>query len=348
MASSGPELQAEACTKRRPWNADEDESLKQLVEEHGTKNWALIATQLTMRNGKQCRERWRNHLRPELNKGDWTRDEDERIWNKVQEMGTKWAQISEQFMPERTDNDIKNRWNSIIRKQTHPNGRDWEPHENETRLSVLGASRTQQRRITGSESKAESKTESKAERKRAREAMAPPPEIGGAESAEALVCVSEVDSPPPLRKLFGSPEPGDVTHIAQLHESWTEEDVVARAAAAASAAIPTPSPNGSREPRSRLGTPYGHLEAQAEQLRAAGVLNHEICAITLDTDAILAEHLGISSISQISSPVRQKPAACVAPERQLPRMSVCRLWPLFLHAMPPAFTGECELHSHSK
>ena len=62
---------AETCTKRRPWNPDEDEQLRHLVEVHGVKNWALIATQLNMRNGKQCRERWRNHLRPELNKGDW-------------------------------------------------------------------------------------------------------------------------------------------------------------------------------------------------------------------------------------------------------------------------------------
>ncbi|EOD27550.1 hypothetical protein EMIHUDRAFT_58392, partial [Emiliania huxleyi CCMP1516] len=57
---------------------------------------------------KQCRERWRNHLRPELNKGDWTVEEDE--------FSTKWAQISELYMPLRTDNDIKNRWNSIVRK----------------------------------------------------------------------------------------------------------------------------------------------------------------------------------------------------------------------------------------
>ena len=74
-----------------------------------------------MRNGKQCRERWRNHLRPELNKGDWTQDEDVTIWSRVQQLGTKWAQISELYMPLRTDNDIKNRWDSILRKSSHPN-----------------------------------------------------------------------------------------------------------------------------------------------------------------------------------------------------------------------------------
>jgi len=99
------------------------------VAAHGVKNWAQIATELHMRNGKQCRERWRNHLRPELNKGDWTQDEDVTIWSRVQQLGTKWAQISELYMPLRTDNDIKNRWNSIIRKSSHPSGRAWKPNE---------------------------------------------------------------------------------------------------------------------------------------------------------------------------------------------------------------------------
>ena len=115
--------------KRRPWSPDEDDHLRQLVDQYGIKSWAQIATNLRNRNGKQCRERWRNHLRPELNKGDWTEQEDIDIWDHVQEMGTKWAQISEQYMPLRTDNDIKNRWNSIIRKSSHPSGRAWKPNE---------------------------------------------------------------------------------------------------------------------------------------------------------------------------------------------------------------------------
>ena len=83
----------EAPAKRRPWGPDEDEHLRQLVHIYGIKSWAQIATQLHNRNGKQCRERWRNHLRPELNKGDWTAQEDIDIWERVQEMGTKWAQV---------------------------------------------------------------------------------------------------------------------------------------------------------------------------------------------------------------------------------------------------------------
>ena len=84
----------DTAAKRRPWGPDEDEHLRQLVQVYGIKSWAQIATRLNNRNGKQCRERWRNHLRPELNKGDWSAQEDVDIWERVQEMGTKWAQVS--------------------------------------------------------------------------------------------------------------------------------------------------------------------------------------------------------------------------------------------------------------
>ncbi len=79
--------------KRRPWNPEEDEQLRSLVDQYGIKSWAQIATNLTNRNGKQCRERWLNHLRPQLNKGEWSVQEDIDIWDHVQEMGTKWAQV---------------------------------------------------------------------------------------------------------------------------------------------------------------------------------------------------------------------------------------------------------------
>merc|ERR1711988_1177308 len=68
------------------------------------------------RLGKQCRERWHNHLSPELNKQPWTEAEDEMILSCVAKMGTKWAQIVK-FVPGRTDNAIKNRWNSHMRKK---------------------------------------------------------------------------------------------------------------------------------------------------------------------------------------------------------------------------------------
>ena len=142
---AGGELDEEArCgdarSKRRPWSPEEDTQLKELVERHGIKSWAIIATQLEQRNGKQCRERWRHHLRPGLTKGEWTNEEELEIWLRVVELGTKWALLAEEYMPGRTENDIKNRWNSIVRRPVAPCGRCWRTDENELRATYLGLS----------------------------------------------------------------------------------------------------------------------------------------------------------------------------------------------------------------
>ena len=61
----------------RKWTPDEDEMLKKLVKTHGAKHWGDICMKLDGRTGKQCRERWHNHLDPGIRKDPWTREEDE-------------------------------------------------------------------------------------------------------------------------------------------------------------------------------------------------------------------------------------------------------------------------------
>lgn len=106
---------------KMPWTKEEDVILVDLVDEHGAKGWSNIAKHLKGRTGKQCRERWLNQLNPNIRKDAWTKEEDERLLKLHLQHGNKWAYIA-RGLPGRTDNAIKNRWNSSLRRLVRGEG----------------------------------------------------------------------------------------------------------------------------------------------------------------------------------------------------------------------------------
>ena len=83
----------------------------------GITKWSDIAERIPGRLGKQCRERWLNHLDPSINNGEWTEEEDSVLLAAQAKWGNSWTKIAE-LLPGRSENAVKNRWNSASHTRT--------------------------------------------------------------------------------------------------------------------------------------------------------------------------------------------------------------------------------------
>lgn len=108
--------------RKGPWLQAEDDLLLQLVNEHGPHDWSYIAEHIQGRVGKQCRERYYNHLAPDVRKDAWTPDEDEAIIHQHHINGNKWTVIAKALGNGRSPNSIKNRWHSSLKNKLADEG----------------------------------------------------------------------------------------------------------------------------------------------------------------------------------------------------------------------------------
>ncbi|KAK2994197.1 hypothetical protein RJ640_017817 [Escallonia rubra] len=128
---------SESGLKKGPWTPEEDQLLLDYINKHGHGSWRALPILAGLnRCGKSCRLRWTNYLRPDIKRGKFSDEEERIIINLHSVLGNKWSKIAT-HLPGRTDNEIKNFWNTHLRKKLLQMGIDPKTHKPITDLNLL-------------------------------------------------------------------------------------------------------------------------------------------------------------------------------------------------------------------
>ncbi|KAJ4807671.1 MYB transcription factor [Rhynchospora pubera] len=181
------------------WSPEEDEKLLKHITKYGHGCWSSIPKLAGLqRCGKSCRLRWINYLRPDLKRGSFSHDEENLIIELHAVLGNKWSQIAAQ-LPGRTDNEIKNLWNSCIKKKLRQRGIDPNTHKPLSEAETSTATAT-----TDDRDKAD------------RDVKLP----SSSDRVSASICSTELDlAEPPLpnlHPLISVPDPATPAHLDRL------------------------------------------------------------------------------------------------------------------------------------
>ncbi|WRX16817.1 SANT/Myb domain - like 10 [Theobroma cacao] len=132
--------------KRGPWTPEEDQKLMAYIQKHGHGSWRSLPEKAGLqRCGKSCRLRWINYLRPDIKRGKFSLDEQKTIIQLHALLGNRWSAIAS-HLPKRTDNEIKNYWNTHIKKRLAMMGID--PATHKPVVAVLGSGNGEPKKLS--------------------------------------------------------------------------------------------------------------------------------------------------------------------------------------------------------